>query len=147
MKGRLLIVSLFLLAGSLSLHAQDHPVSVLDGPVIKTDTVRRKPQLPPLMGYPMLSSVQMPSFLSPDPFETKEQRAARINAMTSASLMASLNYSILVSTSSSFGGSEMGFVYSVPLPFQSLQISPRCRSHDECIQSVHLCLYSWMGAL
>ena len=26
------------------------PVSVLDGPVIKTDTVRRKPQLLPLMG-------------------------------------------------------------------------------------------------
>ena len=38
--------------------------------------------------------VQMPSFLSPDPFETKEQRAARINAMTSASLMSSLNYNL-----------------------------------------------------
>ena len=94
MRGRLLIVSLLLLAGSLRLHAQDHPVSVLDGPVIKTDTVRRKPQLPPLMGYTMFPTVQTPSFLSPEPFETKEQRAARINAMTSASLMSSLNYNL-----------------------------------------------------
>ena len=94
MRGRLLIVSLLMLAGSLSLRAQDHPVSVLDGPVIKTDTVKRKPQLLPMMGYPVFSMVQMPSFLSPDPFETKEQRAARINAMTSASLMSSLNYNL-----------------------------------------------------
>jgi hypothetical protein len=91
MRGRLLIVSLLLLAGSFRLHAQDHSVSVLDGPVIKTDTVKRKPQLLPMMGYPLFSTVQMPSFLSPDPFETKEQRAARINAMTAASLMSSLN--------------------------------------------------------
>ena len=94
MRGRLLIVSLLMLAASLSLHAQDHPVSALDGPVIKTDTVKRKPQLLPMMGYPVFSMVQMPSFLSPDPFETKEQRAARINAMTSASLMSSLNYNL-----------------------------------------------------
>ena len=94
MRGRLLIVSLLMLAGSLSLRAQDYPVSVLDGPVIKTDTVKRKPQLLPMMGYPVFSMVQMPSFLSPDPFETKEQRAERINAMTSASLMSSLNYNL-----------------------------------------------------
>ena len=94
MRGRLLIVSLLLLAGSLNLQAQDHPVSVLDGPVIKTDTVRRKPQLLPLMGYPVFSMVQMPSFLSMDLFETKEQRAARMNAMASASLMSSLNYNL-----------------------------------------------------
>ena len=94
MRGRLLIVSLLLLTGSLSLHAQDHPVSVLDGPVIKTDTVRRKPQVLPLMGYPVFSMAQMPSFLSMDPFETKEQRAARMNAMASASLMSSLNYNL-----------------------------------------------------
>ena len=94
MRGRLLIVSLLLLAGSLSLHAQDHPVSVLDGPVIKTDTVRRKPQLLPLMGYPVFSMAQMPSFLSMEPFEAKEQRAARMNAMASASLMSSLNYNL-----------------------------------------------------
>ena len=93
MRGRLLIVSL-LLAGSQCLYAQDHPVAVLDGPIIKTDTVKRKPQLLPLMGFPNLSMAQMPSFLTTDPFETKEQRAARINAMTSASLMTSLNHNL-----------------------------------------------------
>ena len=94
MRGRLPIVYLLLLAGSFSLHAQDLPVSVLDGPVVKTDTVRRKPQLLPGMGYPMFSSVQMPSFLAPDPFETKEQRVARMNALTSTSLMSSLNHNL-----------------------------------------------------
>ena len=36
----------------------------------------------------------MPSSLIPDPFETKEQRAARINALTSAKLMSSVDYNL-----------------------------------------------------
>jgi len=94
MRGRLSVVLVILLAGSFSLHAQDHPVTVLDGPVMKTDTIRKKTQPLPLLGFPAFSTTRMPSFLSPDPFETKEQRAARINALTSATLMTSLDHDL-----------------------------------------------------
>ena len=94
MRVRSAVLLVVLLAGSLSLHAQDHPVTVPDGPVVKTDSTRNKAQILPWMGYPAFSGVQLPSFLTVDPFETKEQRAARINALTSAKLMSSVDYNL-----------------------------------------------------
>ena len=94
MRGRFIVLSLLFLAAPFSLHAQDHPVTALDGPVMKTDSTRQKTQVLPLMGLPTFSTIQLPSFLTPDPFETKEQRAVRINARTSASLMTSLDHDL-----------------------------------------------------
>lgn len=94
MRGRIIVLSLLFLTGSFSLHAQDHPVTALDGPIVRTDSTKRKAQTLPLWGLPAFSTIQMPSFLTPDPFETKEQRAARINARTSASLMTSVDYNL-----------------------------------------------------
>lgn len=94
MRGRLSLLLILLLAGSFSLHAQDHPVNVPDGPVVRADSTRQKTQILPWLGTPVFSTVRMPSFLSPDPFETKEQRAARINALTSANVMSSLQYNL-----------------------------------------------------
>ena len=94
MKGRLSVLLVVLLAGSFSLHAQDHPVTVLDGPVVKTDSTRNKAQILPRMGYPVFLGIRPPSFLTVDPFETREQRAARINSWTSANVMSSVDYNL-----------------------------------------------------
>ena len=80
----LLIISFFLLMADLfRLQAQDIPVTALDGPVLKSDSLsRNRPRtLPPLIN-PNYPSLRMPDMLSPFPdgFETKEQRAARLNA-------------------------------------------------------------------
>lgn len=92
MRGRLSVLLVMLLAAPFSLYAQDHPVTVLDGPVVKTDSTRNKTQILPLLGYPAFSGIQPPSFLTVDPFETKEQRAARINALTSANVLSSVDF-------------------------------------------------------
>lgn len=94
MRGRLSVLLVMLLAAPFSLYAQDHPVTVLDGPVVKTDSTRNKTQILPLLGYPAFSGIQPPSFLTVDPFETKEQRAARINALTSANVLSSVDYNL-----------------------------------------------------
>lgn len=61
---------------------------------MKADSIKSKPRILPGMGIPAFSATRMPSFLSPDLFETKEQRAARINAQTSANVMSSLHYDL-----------------------------------------------------
>ena len=94
MRVRLVVLLVVFLVGSFSLHAQDHPVTVLDGPVVKTDSTKNKVQSLPLLGYPAFTGVRPPSFLTVDPFETKEQRAARINAQISANLMSSVDYNL-----------------------------------------------------
>lgn len=94
MRRRSIVLSLLLLAASFSLHAQDYPVTALDGPVMKADSTKQKTQTLPLLGLPAFSMVRLPSFLTPDPFETKEQRAARINAQASASVMSSLDHDL-----------------------------------------------------
>ena len=93
MRRRVFVLFLLLLAGVFALRAQDHPVSLQDGRVVKPDTSKRtSPMLPQLL-FPVFPSTQVPSFLSPMPdlFKTKEQRAARVNAMTSSSIMTSLD--------------------------------------------------------
>ena len=94
MRVRFVVLLVVFWVGSFSLHAQDHPATVLDGPIVKTDSTKNKAQILPLLGYPAFTGVQPPSFLTVDPFETKEQRAARINALTSANLMSSVDYNL-----------------------------------------------------
>jgi hypothetical protein len=95
--GRKWFYILFLLAtGFQGLQAQDHMVSVLDGPVVKADSLKTKPEILPLIVNPVLPRVGMPSRLSPLPnaFETKEQRAARINALTAKGVAAAVDYNL-----------------------------------------------------
>ena len=90
------VLVLFLLAaGAFALRAQDYTVTPVDGPVVKADSLGRKPEFPSMMGYNIYSRIRMPGILSPVGFETKEQRAARINAATSASVMESVNQNMV----------------------------------------------------
>lgn len=89
MQGKAFIICLLLLAGAVSLRAQDYPVSPFDGTAVKPDSLTISPKpisLPEYSGFPGLS---VPSLLSlePLPFETKEQRAARLNALTFSNVM------------------------------------------------------------
>ena len=87
-----LLIILLLSAGPRGLQAQGHTVSVLDGPVVKADSLKTKPEILPLIVNPVFPRVGMPSRLSPLPnaFETKEQWAARINALTASGVAASV---------------------------------------------------------
>lgn len=85
MKQKWIYTLVLLLAGSLCLNAQEY--------VEKADTVTIHPRPLPLMGAP--SFLQTPEFLmAPDPFETPEQRAARINWQTYDRVMTSVNQNL-----------------------------------------------------
>ena len=84
----ILLLSLLLLAaGVLSLRAQDYPATPIDGPAVKADSLRQKPDFSPLMGYSIYSRIRMQGVLAPIGFESREERAARINAATSANVL------------------------------------------------------------
>ena len=84
----ILILSLLLAAvGTLSLRAQDYPATPIDGPSMKADSLRQKPEFSPLMGYSIYSRIRMQGVLAPIGFESREERAARINAATSANVL------------------------------------------------------------
>lgn len=84
----ILILSLLLAAvGTLSLRAQDYPATPIDGPSVKADSLRQKPEFSPLMGYSIYSRIRMQGVLAPIGFESREERAARINAATSANVL------------------------------------------------------------
>ena len=89
-------ISLFvlLIAGALSLRAQDVPTTILDGPLIKADTLRTRPTPLPVMGTAPAPGIRQPSILRPPLFETKEQRAARINAAVQATVMNYMDQSL-----------------------------------------------------
>ncbi len=89
-------ISLFvlLIAGALSLRAQDVPTTILDGPLIKADTLRTRPAPLPVMGTAPAPGIRQPSILRPPLFETKEQRAARINAAVQANVMNYMDQSL-----------------------------------------------------
>ena len=89
-------ISLFvlLIAGALSLRAQDVPTTILDGPLIKADTLRTRPTPLPVMGTAPAPGIRQPSILRPPLFETKEQRAARINAAVQANVMNYMDQSL-----------------------------------------------------
>lgn len=90
---RLLFISIVLLmAGAIGLQAQEH--------VERPDSLVRKPEPRanpfPMLGYYGYSSIGRYFFLPLDPgeFETKEDRAARINAETYRRVMESVNYNL-----------------------------------------------------
>lgn len=88
----LLLTLVLLLACALFLKAQDYSVTALDVPQMDRDSVRTRPQISPLLLNPLSSTLGLPLFHSMEfPFETKEQRAARINAMISASVSGSVS--------------------------------------------------------
>ena len=94
----LLLTLMLLVAGALAGRAQDVPVTVLDGPVVKPDSLENMPgpsfqPVNPFSSGFLTPIFQLPSFLSPlqqPPFETKAQRAARLNASTYSSVMGSI---------------------------------------------------------
>lgn len=89
-----LILFLLLTAGALAARAQDDAATPLDGPVVRVDSLRQKPQFPPLMGYSVYSRVRQSGILVPLPYESKEERAARINAATSANVLRSVDLNL-----------------------------------------------------
>ena len=91
---KLLLIFFLLMAAFCRLKAQDiPPVTVLDGPILKVDTLSNKLPLDfPLITDPALPSIHLPGTLDlPSEFETKEQRAARINARASQDVKASVD--------------------------------------------------------
>ena len=93
---KLLLISLLLMAGLFRLRAQDIPVNILDGPILKTDTLSRKLSLDfPLITDPAKPAIQLPDYLSvPSAFETKEQRAARANARSARDVKSSVDQNL-----------------------------------------------------
>lgn len=87
----ILILLALLAAGALSLRAQDYPATPIDGPAVKADSLRQKPEFSPLMGYSIYSRLRMQGVLAPIGFESREERAARINAATSANVLRSMS--------------------------------------------------------
>lgn len=84
----ILILSLLLAAvGTLSLRAQDYPATPIDGPSVKADSLRQKLDYSPLMGYSIYNRIRRQGVLAPIGFESREERAARINAATSANVL------------------------------------------------------------
>lgn len=98
--GKGLILSVILLASAaLAGRAQDVPITALDGPVVEADSLENRP-LPSFRMRNPFSSGLFPlsspsaSFIPPIPgfsFETPAQKAARINAATYSSVMASID--------------------------------------------------------
>lgn len=84
-----------LCAAAIGLRAQDYPVTALDGPDLRVDSLSvnpsEKPAFVPFLAFPSYPMVQVrPTLLMPA-FETKEQRAARINQQTFNAVMLSMD--------------------------------------------------------
>ena len=93
---KILLIFILLIAGFFRLKAQDIPVTVLDGPILKSDTLSKHLPLDfPLITDPALPPIKLPDYLSvPTDYETKEERAARINAQTATSVKARVDESL-----------------------------------------------------
>ena len=124
------------MAGAIGLQAQEH--------VERPDSLVRKPEPRenpfPMLGYYGYSSIGRYFFLPLDPgeFETKEDRAARINAETYRRVMESVNYN------PSYPGTEHRPVCGPALPFLSRQTSGRNSPRYE-LRAVFLYLHSRLG--
>lgn len=94
MNRRFLSLFVLLFAGALLLRAQDHPTNVLDGPVMTVDSLQRRQELLPPLGGPAFPGIRMPSILTPQGYESKEQRAARINQQTRNSVLRSADHNL-----------------------------------------------------
>lgn len=95
---RFLCILVALLFSIIGLKAQDSPFSILDGPALQVDSTAvlpaTKPSILPAPAflYPRFPAIQNPvSLMMPQGFETKEQRAARINLQTFNSVMTSMD--------------------------------------------------------
>lgn len=85
-----LVFYLLCAAGAMALRAQDYTATPVDGPTVKADSLGRKPDFAPLLGFGIYSRIGMPDRLAPIGFESREQRAARFNATVAASVMESV---------------------------------------------------------
>ena len=94
---RLLFILLLLAPGTLVLRAQDYPVPVVDGPAlsVKEDSLSVQPHSYSLMEFSPAIDIRLPSTLAPPPFETKEQKAARINLRAEADVMRSMHLNLM----------------------------------------------------
>ena len=94
---KLLLTLILLVPGALILRAQDYPVSPPDGPAlrVKEDTSTLQPHSYSLMELSPAPDIRLPSTLVPPPFETKEQKAARINLRTEADVMRSVQLNLM----------------------------------------------------
>ena len=97
MRQKLLIICILLAAGTGMLRAQDYPATLLDGPAVKADSLSVRPEPSFIIPEaPALAPVMPPSLLLPSlDFETKEERAARINRMTSNRVMTSVDLALM----------------------------------------------------
>ena len=94
MRFRLIILSaiLFIVAGAQGMKAQDYSATIPDGPTMRPDSLSMKPLPSFLLSTPSFMPLQQPNLLfSPLGIETKEQRAARINAQTFSNVMESVD--------------------------------------------------------
>ncbi len=94
---KLLLTLILLVPGALILRAQDYPVSPPDGPAlrVKEDTSSLQLHSYSLMELSPAPDIRLPSTLVPPPFETKEQKAARINLRTEADVMRSVQLNLM----------------------------------------------------
>lgn len=92
---RLCIIAMLLCIRIFVMEAQDYPTTVLDGPALTVDSLSTKPSIRPsimlMPVYPRFPLVQNPSSLAMPLFETKEQRAARVNFRAFSAVMTSVD--------------------------------------------------------
>lgn len=83
---------------TFGMKAQDYPVTVLDGPGLQVDSLSlipsAKPAVIPMPTFPRFQIMQASSTLLMPAFETKEQRAARINQQTYDAVMLSVDQNL-----------------------------------------------------
>lgn len=99
MMRRLVCISFLLCSFINGLEAQEYPVSILDGPALKVDSTSlrpaARPSVTPTFLSPSFPLVRNPmALMAPPEFETREQRAARINLRTYNSVMASVDQNL-----------------------------------------------------
>lgn len=95
---RLCISAVLLCLCISEMKAQDYPVTVLDGPDLRVDSLSvnpsAKPDVMPMPAFPRFQMMQASPTLLMPAFETKEQRAARINRQTYDAVMLSVDQNL-----------------------------------------------------
>lgn len=92
MERALLLCALMMCAAGIAARAQDVPSTMLDGPAVAVDSSALKTRVAPGVMSPAMLQMRHPLRLDqPYAYETKEQRAARINAAVCADVMRSVD--------------------------------------------------------
>ena len=98
MPERLCISAALLCLCIFGMKAQDYPATVLDGPSMAIDPLSTRSSVTPsvmqMPAFPRFPLMRSPSTLGAPLFETKEQRASRINSRTFKSVMASVDQNL-----------------------------------------------------